>query len=532
MTRDLDRRPWFDSLGRFVETLRRRGLMVSQAEMIDAARAAAEVGPEDRARLRSALSMTLAKDRHSQEILEEVFEVFFASPVRTGKGHGRGDRGAGIGVGGGGRSSGVGGSKLPSRSIDDAPPSPSAPRARSTQDHVSVRRGVRPLEAQDLRKALGVSGQARDPREASKEGTPAMRRGLDEPAKRGSRREGRREGLSRAEEFPPEGRPRLRKILAADRRSEAVRPGSDSGSVVGRDERFTITGPLTTDEERRLGDEIPRILRTLRFRRGRRARRSARGRIWMKRVIRENLASGGVPFRLPVHERAPRPASFVLLVDVSYSVARAAGLFLRIALDLLDLDRRTRVFLFVNHPVEGTEPLRSWVHGRRRMLSAHGREDPASGRETSPQVDATRWSARVEPRGRRSRPGAAVISSRTGRSFLEVLEEIPGLDPEAASDYGRAFYALSTGALRRLRGGSVLVVLGDGRTNVYDPLPWAFEEIAGRAKRVIWLIPEPRHRWGTGDSAIAKYLRSCDVAIEVSDLEGLAHGVREMIASL
>ena len=79
---------------------------------------------------------------------------------------------------------------------------------------------------------------------------------------------------------------------------------------------------------------------------------------------------------------------------------------------------------------------------------------------------------------------------------------------------------------------AVLVVLGDARTNRFDPLPWAFEEIASRARRVLWLVPEPRARWGTGDSALPRYLPFCDVAVEARDLEGLAHGVREMAVSL
>src|SRR6185436_12239606 len=98
-------------------------------------------------------------------------------------------------------------------------------------------------------------------------------------------------------------------------------------------------------------------------------------------------------------------------------------------------------------------------------------------------------------------------------------------------DYGRAFYALASGPFRARRGGTVLVVLGDGRTNVFDPLPWAFEEIASRSRRVIWLVPEPRARWGTGDSALPLYLASCDLAIEATDLEGLAHGVRAIVSS-
>jgi uncharacterized protein with von Willebrand factor type A (vWA) domain len=117
-------------------------------------------------------------------------------------------------------------------------------------------------------------------------------------------------------------------------------------------------------------------------------------------------------------------------------------------------------------------------------------------------------------------------------SFRELLDALPGLDLGAASDYGRTFYALRAGALRTMPRDTILVVLGDGRTNVFDPLPWAFEELAAKARRVIWLVPEPRARWGTDDSALPRYLPFCDVAVEARDLDGLVHGVRELVASL
>ena len=132
---------------------------------------------------------------------------------------------------------------------------------------------------------------------------------------------------------------------------------------------------------------------------------------------------------------------------------------------------------------------------------------------------ALAWMVSVPvPRALETRPGpwsGGAAGSRAGRR-------------EAPSDYGRAFYAFAAGPLRAIGRDAVLLVLGDGRSNDLDPLPWAFEEIAARARRVIWLVPEPRALWGTGDSALGRYLPFCDVAVETADLDGLAHGVREL----
>ncbi len=49
---------------------------------------------------------------------------------------------------------------------------------------------------------------------------------------------------------------------------------------------------------------------------------------------------------------------------------------------------------------------------------------------------------------------------------------------------------------------------------------------------MIWLVPEPVSRWGTGDSALASYLPYADVAVEARNLAGLARGVAELVRRL
>ncbi|HXI01769.1 MAG TPA: VWA domain-containing protein, partial [Candidatus Saccharimonadales bacterium] len=118
------------------------------------------------------------------------------------------------------------------------------------------------------------------------------------------------------------------------------------------------------------------------------------------------------------------------------------------------------------------------------------------------------------------------------QSFADLVAALPSLDPGAASDYGRAFYQARPAVRSIPSRDSILVVLGDARTNRRDPQSWAFEEIASRCRRVIWLNPEPRDQWDTGDSVMHEYMAHCDVACEVRDLEGLALGVREILRGL
>ena len=268
---------------------------------------------------------------------------------------------------------------------------------------------------------------------------------------------------------------------------------------------FDLSRPMSIVQERELARAVPRCIERIRLGGGRRQRRASRGRIWLRRVYRESLAHGGVPFHLPRRRRRPRPPSVVLLVDVSFSVARAAGYFLWLAAEFVRLGRRTRVLLFVDRPVDATAVVRQWVRVRSR----------APG---------------VRPRGRPVESRRGCLPSR--QPFSGLLRTVPGLNPEAPSDYGRALHRLLRPDLRPGGRETLLVVLGDARSNRFDPQAWVLEELARRARGVLWLVPEPAERWGGGDSALAEYLPFIDVLVEAWNLNGLERGIRELLRSV
>jgi len=113
-----------------------------------------------------------------------------------------------------------------------------------------------------------------------------------------------------------------------------------------------------------------------------------------------------------------------------------------------------------------------------------------------------------------------------------LVRAIPELNPDAPSDYGRVFHQLLRSPARPGGRDTVLVILGDGRNNRLDPMGWALDEIAGRCGATLWLVPEPREQWGSGDSALADYLPHADLAVEARDLAGLGRGVAELLRRL
>ncbi len=237
-------------------------------------------------------------------------------------------------------------------------------------------------------------------------------------------------------------------------------------------------------ERQQLAAAVRRVVEQLRLSTGRRLRRTARGKPYLRRVFRDSLRSGGVPFRLPRRRPRRRTPRVVALIDVSWSTARAAGLFLEIAGEFLRLGRQTRVILFVDRPVDATARIASWLE-----------------------------------RGRRE-------------SFAALLDTVRDLNLRAPSDYGRTFHALLESPRRPRGRRTVLVILGDGRTNVFDPLEWALQEITEPCGAALWLVPEPLARWGTGDSALERYLPHVDTVVEIDDLDGLSRGVSALLREL
>ena len=263
---------------------------------------------------------------------------------------------------------------------------------------------------------------------------------------------------------------------------------------------------MTTAEEREIAREVPRVVAALKLGVARRTMRARSGRPWLRRVLRENLAHGGVPFVIPFRAPKRKRVRVVLLVDVSFSVARAAGFFLLMASSFLALGRKSRVLAFVDRPVDATDAVRRWTA------------------RTSPPRNAPR-----APR-RGPRPGEGILSR--GVSFADLLDGLKDLNLDAPSDYGTAFHALRTSRLRPRGRDTVLVILGDGRTNRFDPLPWALDELQRGCRAVLWLVPEPRSRWGTADSRLPDYLPSVDLVVETTDLAGLARGLAELVKRL
>jgi len=201
-------------------------------------------------------------------------------------------------------------------------------------------------------------------------------------------------------------------------------------------------------------------------------------RLSVRRTLHLAMGTGGVPFRIGTEQAPPPKPEIVVLCDVSGSVATFSRFTLNLLIALDSRLSRLRAFSFVDGLSEITELVGEARSAGRQLTQA----EAARG--------AVRW---------------------TGSSdYGHVLRDF-------ASDYSRQFS-------RR----TVVMIVGDARSNYLDPATGALAEVASRVGKLYWLNPEPRRYWNQGDSVIARYAPLCDQVRECSTLRQIASFVQSL----
>ncbi|MGK2881231.1 MAG: vWA domain-containing protein [Mycobacterium sp.] len=197
------------------------------------------------------------------------------------------------------------------------------------------------------------------------------------------------------------------------------------------------------------------LARTLATRLAAKRRRHRAGQIDLRKTLRKSMSTGGVP--IDVVLRKPRPArpELVVLCDVSGSVAGFSHFTLLLVHALRQQFSRVRVFAFIDTTDEVTH-----------MFGADADLAVAVQRITR----------------------EAGVYTRDGHS-----------------DYGHAFSSFTDLFHNVLSPRSSLLILGDGRTNYRNPELELLSHMVTASRHAHWLNPEPKHLWGSGDSAVPRY---------------------------
>ena len=194
----------------------------------------------------------------------------------------------------------------------------------------------------------------------------------------------------------------------------------------------------------------------------------------MPATLRAAAATDGVPFNTHWRHIRKKKPQVMAICDVSGSVAAYAKFLLMFLYAVQDVLPRTRSFAFSSTLGEVTE----WF-------------------DSLPVEEAV---------------------TRVNRVY------------GGATDYARAFLDFNSLALQDINKATTVIILGDARNNNSDPRLDLLAEIKARCKRLIWLNPEPRVGWGTGDSAMLPVIQHCHIATECNNLRQLERIVDKLLS--
>jgi uncharacterized protein with von Willebrand factor type A (vWA) domain len=250
----------------------------------------------------------------------------------------------------------------------------------------------------------------------------------------------------------------LRRMVEAEtKRRTAEQLGRDHVQMYGVPQLAENVEFLRASGEqlRQMRRVVVPLARTLATRLAARRRRSRSGEIDLRKTLRKSMSTGGVPIDVVLKKPHPARPELVVLCDVSGSVAGFSHFTLLLVHALRQQFSRVRVFAFIDTTDEVTELF-------------------------GPDADL------------------AVAVQR-------ITREAGVYTRDGHSDYGHAFVSFMNGWPNVLSPRSSLLVLGDARNNYRNPETDLLAHMVNSSRHAHWLNPEPRHLWGSGDSAVPRY---------------------------
>ena len=208
----------------------------------------------------------------------------------------------------------------------------------------------------------------------------------------------------------------------------------------------------------------------------RRKRKSQRGLLDIRSTIRANQEYDGILFETVWKKTKVDRPKIVALCDVSGSVANVSRFFLMFLHSLTEILPNVRTFAFSNKAGEVTDLFEN-------------------------------------------------------KDIEVAAAETLLLNGGGSTDYGQAFIDLEGLLENNIDRKTTVIILGDARSNYGDPRCDVLKTIQEKSKRILFLNPEPKSVWGTGDSEMLRFIPYCSKSKVCSSLLDLERVVDDMIRS-
>ena len=499
------------TLANFIGALRNAEIRISTAETLDAFNTVELVGYTDRELLKRSLSLALPKTLDEKETFDTCFDRFFSFDeirgARSGGSQGEqaqepGSEGApgdgeGDGAGGGGaqadepRQGAAQGRKKSKRSGVNA-----LAREDESEEDLGSGEMAAPRSALgkllmldskvELSMSVSAAGEAVDVREIQVFTQKGLytRRIMDQM---GLAELNGEIGALRDSRAIPERRLGQELTKRRDWLREQVRDYVERQFLLHADatgrrlrEELLRKVKLSNVEHRsfRLIQEIVfKMAKRLATLYARRKKVFKRGQLNVPRTLRHNLAYDGAIFDLKWKSvKIDRPKVFAIC-DVSGSVANYARFMLMFLYSLEAVMPKVRSFAFSSDLAEVTE-----------LFERNNIED----------------------------------------AIAKTLRDYSG----GSTDYGQALQDFKRLCLDDIDNRTTIVILGDSRNNYGEPRAEILKELYDRAKRIIWLNPESRNAWNTGDAEMRRYSAYCHQVEECNSLMHLERVVGNLLKTV
>lgn len=433
----------------FVEALRGVGIAVGPSETVDAGRVMTVLGLGDREALREGLACAVLRRADHRDTYDAMFDLWWpaAYGART--------------------------------VLDEEPDAEAGPEGVPPEDIEAMRAALIDLLGPDsdlenfddrlaamiarIVEAYGRYNSSRGPSYSSYQALKAM--ALDELEGRllagllapyGEEPTPTQEEIAKA--MAAQRVSQLRRMVEAEtKRRTAEQLGRDHVQMYGVPQLAEKVEFLRASGEqlRQMRKTVQPLARTLATRLAAKRRRSAHGQIDLRKTLRKSMSTGGVPIEVVLKKPHPARPELVVLCDVSGSVAGFSHFTLMLVSALRQQFSRVRVFAFIDTTDEVTHMF-------------------------GPDADL------------------AVAVQR-------ITREAGVYTRDGHSDYGHAFVSFAQNFPNVLSPRSSLLILGDARNNYRNPETELLTRMVNASRHAHWLNPEPRHLWGSGDSAVPRY---------------------------
>ncbi|NIB43730.1 VWA domain-containing protein [Pseudomaricurvus alkylphenolicus] len=454
-------------IGDFIQVLRLQGLPISPAETLDALRATQLVGIEERGRLKMVLGTTLAKSTEHRLQLESLFDDFFtfgtsddSTEVVDGDKNQNGESAA---------------DEVSSEPQSvETPPGTDGQPAESTAPPQSPL-GQQLMSGDDAALAIAIASAAAGSGASNMQvftqksrvsyqmlqqlGEPELNAEIQALQANNEEPQLVQALLERREQLRTRVRDYVEQQYLLFTQARGIRLRESNLQKV----KLTNVDHHYHQQMSRLVRKAAKQLAALH---SRRRRVTKRGLLDVRKTIAANAAFDGFLFHTKWKSTRVERPKVVVLCDVSGSVARVARFLLLFLHSLQDVLPRVRSFVFASELGEVTDLFE-----------------------------------RLE--------------------MDEALAEIMAHWANRPTDYGQALSDFERLALSEIDNRTTVIMLGDARNNNTDGRTDIWQQVHARSQRVLWLNPEGRNSWNTGDSIMSEYAPYCSRVESCNSLRDL-----------